>query len=206
MLKNLLLTLGVVCVLVFAGCEAEYQGPLPLTDNYIAPSFTTPDPSIKLYVNDQARRVVYVNEEFEIKVALYSMPQYLTATTMDIDLGNNIAIERIMYDTTGAGYFAKKESTLTLALQYPGGSTNKVSFVKTYLNGTTPNVISQGVLLKIRCKAISRSNGPFAIHVISPVFWQMFESGVVGVNTNVTQFYPIVFPVTLEVRDDLFVP
>ena len=199
---------GVALTLIMSSCNSEYSITPPTVFNYKIPPGTinTSNTLVKLFVNDYQSRVVYVGEEFEIKVVLYNMPPELFAAAMDIQLNNNIKIESIMYDTSSAGYFAPKESTLTILLQYPENP-SKVSFVKTYRSGTTPDAGSRGILFKIRCRATSKSDGFISILPTNLDFRRLGgEGGVLGDNSEQIDFTPDMQAVRLEIRDDLFVP
>ncbi|TAK52226.1 MAG: hypothetical protein EPO24_15330 [Bacteroidetes bacterium] len=205
-LMRLLLIIGTLLVCSFLGCDAEHEISPKLASNYNAPAYSAAQPLVKLYIHDYQSRVVYVGEEFEIKVVLYEMPQLLVATSMELILGSNIAVLGVEYDLSDAGYFAKKESTLTVSLKYPDVAQTRIAFVKTYLNGTTPNVQGAGVLFKVRCKAVAKTNGYISLSPSNVIFWQMTQAGVVGTSTNQVQFTPGIESVSLQIRDDLFVP
>ena len=131
------------------GCkEAVITYPVPYDEtDFTVPSAQFTGSTISLSVN-RLNKIVYVGEEFEIKVALYNMPESLFAASLDISVPANIRIERIVRNPDYIG-----SATNTIGLEVC--TTQNASFGVSYKRTTTPHVLSSGVLLKIICKAVT---------------------------------------------------
>ena len=204
--SHLVEIIAVAILLIAASCkDAGFQGSAKPSDTYTVPPYSSTTPLVKIFINDDTDRTVYVNEEFDIKVVLYDMPKLLVSTSITFVLPSSIELDQFLNDPSPAGYFAPRESTETTSQLWFDETSDSILCHKTYINGTTPNVASDGVLFKIRC--ISHAATTFlSITPVNVVFFRMTAPGVLQNGTEKVQFTPLLQPAVLHVKNDLFLP
>jgi hypothetical protein len=137
------------CVLIAGGCkEAVITYPAPYNESdFTVPAAAYTSATAALSVN-RSGGVVYVGEEFEIKVALYNMPETLFAASMDVRVPANCAIERVIRNPE---YIGSSSNTIAVELASP----QLASFGVSYRRSTSPHIGGSGVLFKLICKAVA---------------------------------------------------
>ena len=167
-MKQIILTVLVVCGLLLIGSckDPEIIVPKPAEDhnNFNRPVFDTTTRASQVFVNDETNRVVYVGDEFYIKIVVFNMPaESLYATAIDslpFASGLSSDIVSILDAKSNPGYFVDTSKTDAICLKNP--ALNYVMFAKMLKKDKQPsNIIStrSGVLIKIRCKALKATNG-----------------------------------------------
>jgi hypothetical protein len=139
----------IACALTAGGCkEAVITYPAPFNESdFNVPAASYTSATAALSVNRSAG-VVYVGEEFEIKIALYNMPETLFAASMDVRVPANCVIERIIRNPE---YIGSPANTVAVELSSP----QLASFGVSYRRSTTPHIGGSGVLFKLICRAVT---------------------------------------------------
>jgi len=136
-------------VLIGGGCK---EAVITYPESYSESDFTVPAASYAtataaLSVN-RSGGVVYVGEEFEVKVALYNMPETLFAASMEVRVPANCVIERVIRNPE---YIGLASNTVAVGLS----SGQLASFGVAYRRSTMPHIGGSGVLFKLICKAVA---------------------------------------------------
>ena len=147
--RIVLLCTALVFALAAIDCQKpEITSPVAYDEtDFVVPDAAFTTPAIGLSIN-RANKVVYVGEEFEIKVSLYNMPDSLLASSLELSFPANVQVERLVRNPN---YIGPADSTVVLTYVLP----QSVSYGIVIQRGATPHVPAKSVLFKVICKAVS---------------------------------------------------
>jgi hypothetical protein len=156
--KILFLFLGSMSF-IFLSCEPEMTFPSsPNVSDFSIPSLqgVYPGPVIKLCLIDKPGNTVYLGEQFEIRMAVYNMPDSLFAAILDsMQIPSNIEVEQIIQNTSEDNTNIFKPVDSTIVLSYIDKQHQFLHYGICYKGITHLSKGNKGVVCKLICRAVS---------------------------------------------------